>query len=164
MKRLFLLLFLLLALVACGDQTAQPNLPATATDSARQTNVAVSLTALAATGTAESQFGVTPPPAQTPAWKTTHTFSGNGPKQTEIFSAPADWKLLYTCTYQDGGQVDGALSVEVYSADNTILDVAINATCHTVKSTGETEEHQGGQVYLRIDSTGDWTLQVQEMV
>jgi hypothetical protein len=28
---------------------------------------------------------------------------------------------------------------------------------------GETEEHQGGQVYLDITGTGDWTIEVQEL-
>ncbi len=165
MKRLILLLVLILLLAACGEsQTAQLNAPATATDSARQTNVAIDLTQIAATQTAESQPVATPTPVHTPAWTTTHTFTGNGPKNTPIFSVPDDWKILYTCTYQLGGQVDGVLTVEVYGADNSLLDVAINATCHDAHSTGETEEHQGGQVYLKMNSTGEWTVQVQEML
>jgi hypothetical protein len=96
-------------------------------------------------------------------WTTTHTFTGNGSKQTETFTVPGDWKILYTCTFQDGGQVDGALSVEVYGTDNTIQDVAVNATCHNLKTTGETEEHQSGQIFLKMLGTGDWTVEVQEL-
>lgn len=61
---------------------------------------------------------------------------------------------------------DGELAVNVYSSDGTILDtIAVNATCKdgVAKTTGETEEHQGGQVYLDIGGTGDWTIQVQEL-
>jgi len=33
----------------------------------------------------------------------------------------------------------------------------------TAKTTGQTEEHQGGKVYLDINITGDWIIQVQEL-
>ncbi len=96
-------------------------------------------------------------------WTTTQTFTGNGIRSTAIFSVSSDWKLLYTCANQDNGQVDGVLTVEVYGADNTLQDVALDATCHTAHDTGETEEHQGGSIYLKISGTGDWAVQVQEL-
>jgi hypothetical protein len=105
----------------------------------------------------------TPYTAPGDTWTTTHTLTGNGIKQTAIFSVSSDWKILYTCTYQDGGQVDGALSVIVYGTDNSPIDVAINATCHTAHDSGETEEHQGGSVYLKVNGTGQWSVTVQEL-
>src|SRR5689334_4575374 len=30
-------------------------------------------------------------PTQPPKWTTTHSYTGNGPKKTEIFAVPADW-------------------------------------------------------------------------
>lgn len=110
---------------------------------------------------------VTPTPTKALTWKTTHTFTGNGTQKTAIFTAPDDWKINYTCTFQNIGGVtaDGALVVTVYGSDNSVLDLAVNATCKngTAKTTGSTEEHQGGQVYLSVDGTGDWTIQVQEL-
>jgi hypothetical protein len=110
-------------------------------------------------------------PTQAPAqgtWTPTHTFTGNGTKKTEIFTVSNDWKILYTCTFQDIGGVtaDGALALTVYGADNSIIDpAAVDATCKqgVAMTKGETEEHQGGQVYLSITGTGDWTITIQEL-
>lgn len=99
-------------------------------------------------------------------WTTTQTFTGNGIQKTNIFSVGSDWKILYSCTYQsvDGITTDGALAVYIYSSDDTLVDVAVDAVCKSGvdETTGQTEEHQGGQVYLNITGTGDWTVQVQE--
>lgn len=110
----------------------------------------------------------TPTPSPTPkplVWTTVHTYTGNGSKKTEVIAVPDDWKILYICTYQNIGGVtgDGALSVTVYNSDGTIADLAISATCKdgVAHTTGETEEHQAGQIYLSVDSTGDWTVQIQ---
>src|SRR5260221_5264624 len=122
---------------------------------------------LAATVTVGTSNNTSTQPASTGSgkWTTTHTFTGNGTQKTPVFTAPSDWKVLYTCANQQisGTSIDGALSVTVYGTDNTPLDVAVNAQCKTAKTTGETEEHQGGQVYLDMNGTGDWTVKVQEL-
>lgn len=124
------------------------------------------LVTFALVGTAVALRGGNPLPA-TGTWTTTHTFTGERIQKTAIFSVSADWKILYTCTYQQisgtSTTVDGALAVMVYDANNTIQDVAVNARCKTAKVTGETEEHQGGQIYLSMNGTGKWTIQVQEL-
>jgi hypothetical protein len=77
-----------------------------------------------------------------------------------------DWKIDYACTgFNDGTGIDGSLSVEVDSSDGSYLDLAVNEVCPAGKNTtGETEEHQGGDVYLDISGTGGgWVLQVQEL-
>ncbi len=145
--------------------TSTPVTQATATPDMAGTNVANSeATQNAATPYPSTPVnaGYTPPPA--PKWTTTHTFSGNGSKKTAIFSVPDDWKIVYTCTHQEMG-VEGVLGVVVYTSDNTIVDVAVNATCKpdVDLTKGETEEHQGGDIYLSIDGTGDWTVAIQEM-
>lgn len=107
-----------------------------------------------------------PLPAMGGTWTTTHTFSGNGVQKTAIFSISSDWKLFYTCTYQQIGSsttVEGYLGVSVYNADGTMEDVAVNSSCKQAKTTGETEEHVGGNIYLAMNGTGDWSIQIQEL-
>jgi len=117
---------------------------------------------------APTQPAITPTPTHTPIWTTTHTYTGNGAKKTATFTVPDDWKILYTCTYQkiDTVTADGVLSVSVYGSDASIIDPsAVDVTCKNgvAKTKGETEEHQSGIVYLDINGTGDWTIQVQEL-
>lgn len=139
----------------------------TGTTSSPTTNT--STTTASTTGSAATPVA-TPSPTPTPkplVWTTTHAYTGNGSKKTEVITVPDDWKILYSCTFQNIGGVtgDGALAVSVYNSDGTIADLAINATCKdgVAHTTGETEEHQAGQVYLSVDGTGDWSIQVQEM-
>ena len=143
---------------------------AVATSSGNSSTATTSATTSQVTQPAQqsTQAAVTATPVHTLKWTTVETFSGNGNKKTAIFTAPSDWKILYTCTYQNIGGVtgDGALGVNVYGSDGSIIDPgAINATCKdgVAKTTGETEEHQSGQVYLDVVGTGDWTIQVQEL-
>jgi hypothetical protein len=106
-------------------------------------------------------------PTHTPKWTTVQTITGNGNKKTAIFTAPDDWKIIWSCTgFNDGSGVDGVFSVNVNNADGTSADLgAVDATCKagSARTTGDTEEHQGGSVYLDIGATGDWTIQVQEL-
>jgi hypothetical protein len=105
----------------------------------------------------------TPIPTQAlPKWTTTHTFTGNGIKKTAIFTAPDDWKIVWKCNPSSffGSQYN--VQVYVYNSDGSIADVAINELCKSGNTSGETEEHQGGDVYLDINSEGYWVIQVQE--
>ncbi len=107
-------------------------------------------------------------PTTSGTWTTVQTFTGNGTRKTAVFTVPDNWKIVYTCTYLsiNGITANGVLVVSVFGADGTPLDAAaVNATCKkgVTKTTGETEEHQGGQVYLNITGTGDWTIQIQEL-
>jgi len=115
---------------------------------------------------APTKAPVTPTPAHTPKWTTVQTFTGNGAKKTAIFTASNDWKILWSCQgLTDGSGVDGVLYVTVYGSDGTIIDPnAVGATCKYGKVTSDsTEEHQGGQVYLDINTGLSWTIQVQEL-
>ncbi len=111
-----------------------------------------------------------PTPVPTPmlTWTTMQTFTGNGNQKTVIFNTLDDWKILYTCTYQDidGVTADSTFTISVYNADGSVADpAAIDVTCKNgiAETTGETEEHQEGQVYLSIYATGGWTIEVEEM-
>jgi len=96
----------------------------------------------------------------------THTYKGNGEKKTEIFTVGNDWKIDYACTgFNDGTGIGGDLSVTVYGADNSYIDLPVNEQCPAGKNTtGESEEHQGGSVYLDITASGGgWVVHIQEL-
>jgi hypothetical protein len=146
------------AMVNAGGQAAQQALNQTSTQVAQLPTTQA---------TTQPTAQTTQPTAQA-KWSTVQTITGNGSKKTAIFTAPDDWKILYSCTYQNIGGVtaDGVLTVMVYGSDGSIIDPsAIIATCKNgvAKTAGETEEHQGGQVYLDVNGTGGWTIQVQEL-
>jgi hypothetical protein len=112
-------------------------------------------------------FGITPVPTDTPApppkWTTTQNFTGSGIKKTAIFSVPDDWKVTWSCKPSSfyGSQYN--VQVYIYNSDGSLGDIAINELCKTGNTSGETEEHQSGSIYLEINSEGDWTIQIQEL-
>jgi len=119
----------------------------------------------ASTTTSDAQPTDTPIPTQG-TWTVTHTYKGNGEKKTEIFTVGNDWKIDYACTgFTDGTGTGGDLSVTVYGADNSYIDLPVNEQCPAGKNTtGESEEHQSGSVYLDISASGGgWVVQVQEL-
>lgn len=107
----------------------------------------------------------TPTPSPTPhplVWTTVQSFSGNGNKKTATFTAPDDWKIIWKCdpTANAIGQYN--VIVDVKNADGSDLDPgAINTICKSGNTTGETEERQGGSVYLDVSSEDNWTIQIQ---
>jgi hypothetical protein len=134
----------------------------TATTTATTTQTASTVTT--APTSAPAQPTTPPKPTAVPKLTTILNLTGNGQKKTAVFTVPDDWKISYTCqAFNDGTGMDGSFAVTVYGADNSIIDPgAVDVTCKNGKTTSDsTEEHQGGQVYLSISGTGDWTLQVQ---
>ncbi len=105
----------------------------------------------------------TPTPTQAPQWKTVQTITGNGIKKTAIFTVPGDWKIAWSCdpTSSFNGQYN--VIVTVYNSDGSLADEAVNTICQSGNTSDVTEEHQGGDIYLEIDSEGSWTLQIQEL-
>lgn len=101
-------------------------------------------------------------PASTGPWVVTHTFHGNGNDLTENVDVGDTWKLQWDCGV---GTTSENVIIDVYNADGTLLDpVAINAICDTNNNRGETLEHQGGTIYLRVVSEGGWTVKISEQV
>ena len=139
-------LFLALTLAACGETPA----PTTTTGTTPTVQATQAPTAPTAT------------PTHALKWTTTQTINGNGAKKTGIFTVPDDWKILWSCV---GGDYGGYLSVTVYDSNAAYVDGAVNSMCKAGNqaTTGETEEHMSGSVYLDVNGTGDWQLQVQEM-
>lgn len=146
-KRLIIALSLVLVLCACGSATA--------------TGTSTSPTQPPASPTA------TPKPTATPhaqAWTTVQHFSGNGSKKTSFFQVPDDYKILWSCAESniDGYVSDGTFDVTIYGDQNAYIDNLFE-TCKvgSKATTGETEEHQGGQIYLDINGSSPWTITVQ---
>jgi hypothetical protein len=105
----------------------------------------------------------TPTPTHTPKWTTTQTFTGDGNKQTQIFTVGSDWKILWSCDPSSSYGGEYNIIVTVYGSDGTLIDLPINTICKTGNTSDYTEEHQGGSIYLEIDSEGSWKVQVQEL-
>lgn len=98
----------------------------------------------------------------TPKWTTIQSFSGNGSKKTGTFSVPDDWRIVWTCDPSSsfGGQYN--VIVDVDNSDGSFLDpAAVNTICKTGNTGDNTEEHQGGNVFLDVTSEGAWTIKVQ---
>jgi uncharacterized protein (UPF0333 family) len=96
-------------------------------------------------------------------WTTTHTFTGNGIEKTAIFTVSNDWKIIWSCNPASFYGSVYNVQVIAYNSDGSIADFALNALCKTDNISGETEEHQSGDVYLSINSESDWTIQIQEL-
>jgi len=97
-------------------------------------------------------------PTIAPTWRTTHTYSGNGTKKTEIIELGDDWKLQWSSS-----SIGANVIIHVRSADGTVKDLAINTIVSESNTSGETEEHSGGSVYLDINSDASWTVTIQEL-
>ncbi|WIG61026.1 MAG: hypothetical protein OJF49_003774 [Ktedonobacterales bacterium] len=99
----------------------------------------------------------------TPKWTTVQTFNGNGTKKTGTFTVPDDWKLVWSCDpSSESFTSQYNVIVSVYGSDGTPLDpVAVNTICKSGNTGDSTEEHQGGDVYLDINSEAAWKIQVQ---
>jgi hypothetical protein len=128
-------------------------------------------TATTATNTTNTQSsGATTAPTQKPAptarplvWKTTHTFTGNGIKKTDVFTVANTWKLIWTCDPTSFSGDSYNVIVAVTNSDGTPSDpAAVNTLCKSGNSSGTTTEHQGGDVYLDVNSEAAWTLKIQE--
>ncbi|MBV9710486.1 MAG: hypothetical protein JO011_06185 [Ktedonobacteraceae bacterium] len=106
-------------------------------------------------------------PTATPKWTTIQTFSGSGTKKTTTFTVGDDWRVVYTCSGMnvDGFTSDANFIVSIYNSDGSFTDLAaVNTICKAGKTTSDnTEEHQGGNVYLDVGGEGSWTIQVQEL-
>jgi hypothetical protein len=100
---------------------------------------------------------------QSGTWTTTHTFSGNGIKQTEIFTISSDWQLQWTCDPSSFPIGSYNVQVFIYNADATLAGLAVNTICKDGNVGDSTELHQGGSIYLEINSEAAWTLTIQEL-
>lgn len=105
----------------------------------------------------------TPAPTQPPAkWTSTHNYSGTGDKQTGVISVPDDWKIVWSCDARNNYGVQGFLGISVYSSDGSMSD-DVSGNCAANKiTTDSSEEHQSGDIYLKVYAGVPWTIQIQE--
>lgn len=98
-----------------------------------------------------------------PNWAPRQTFIGSGNQKTPVFHVAANWKIVWSCTPSSFFSGQYNLLVRVNYADTAPLDVgAIHSICRVGNTSGTTDEHYGGDVYLTIYSVGSWTIQIQE--
>lgn len=103
--------------------------------------------------------------ATTPSqWVTTHTFTANGPMKTADFTVANDWKMQWTCNPASDSLGEYNVIVAVDNADGTELDpMAFNTICKAGVTSGSTQEHQGGNVYLDNQTGGNVIITIQEL-
>jgi len=89
----------------------------------------------------------------------TITFSGTGNHQTDYFTVPDNWTLDYSCLGFDSGAA-GAMAVYVYGQGATLLAVPVNTACDLSGAINSTEMHQGGNIYLNVTATGQWSITI----
>jgi hypothetical protein len=105
---------------------------------------------------------VTPSPTSKPqVWTTVKTFTGNGNKKTATFTAPDHWKLVWSCDPTSFDNISYNVIVDVDNDSGPVDLGAVNTLCAKDNKTGETEERQGGQLYLDVTSEAKWTIQIQ---
>ncbi len=103
-------------------------------------------------------------PTHTPQWTAIQTFQGNGNKKTQTFSVPGDWRIAWSCDPTSSYFGSYNLIVDVDNSDGSYLDPgAINTICKSGNTSDQTEEHQGGTVYLDVQSEAAWTIQIQTL-
>jgi hypothetical protein len=90
----------------------------------------------------------------------TYTFSGNGIQQTETINLSSDWTLEWTCDPSSSALSSYNVLVYVYNSDGSLAGVAVDTICSSSNTSGSTQMHQGGSVYLEIISEATWTLTV----
>lgn len=152
-------LILLGSIITAATKSGSDTTASTGSSSAQSSSASQ---ATAAPTTAPTQ-APTPTPTPAPKWTTIQTFTGNGIKKTQVFTTGSDWKINWSCDPSSfyGGQYN--LIVTVYGSDGSPIDVAVNSICKSGNTSDSTEEHQGGSIYLDINSEGAWKLQVQNL-
>lgn len=103
-------------------------------------------------------------PSKPQTWQTTHTYTGNGAKKTETITVGGDWKIQWSCTPSSFMGNSYNVIISVYNSDGTPADyAAVNTMCKDGNTSGETEERTAGNIYLDVNSEGQWTISVLEL-
>lgn len=103
-------------------------------------------------------------PTQAPKWVTVQKFTGSGSKKTASFTVGDNWAIGWACAPNSSAIGSYNVIVDVYNSDGTPADPgAINTICKPGNTSDQTQEHQGGNIYLDIQSEGDWSIVIQNL-
>lgn len=91
-------------------------------------------------------------------WSVLNVWRGTGSRETESFTVGQHWRIdwLFSPT-QPGAQ----LQIFIYAADGRLL---MNMAANTPRGGADTTFWSGpGTYFLRVNATGDWKLDVQDL-
>ena len=99
-------------------------------------------------------------------WTVVQTFSGTSGKNTGTFYVSNPWRMRWTC--QPPAPSDNPnsyhIAISVYNADGTLVDSnAVSTDCSAGNYTGDSAEHKGGGMYLKITANGPYTITIQDL-
>ena len=91
-------------------------------------------------------------------WSLNKAWQGNAPFDSEAFTVGAHWRVDWLFSPSQAGAV---LQVYVFSADGRTL---LNLAANTQRTGADTSFWMGpGTYFLKINTTGDWKLDVQDL-
>ena len=91
-------------------------------------------------------------------WSVTKVWQGTGSRETEEFVVGEHWRVDWIFSPSQSG---GLLQVFIYHADGRLL---MNLAANSQKSGADTSFWAGaGKYFLKINSSGDWKLAVQDL-
>jgi hypothetical protein len=103
-------------------------------------------------------------PTAAPKWVVVQKFTGSGSKKTGTFTVGDNWGIQWACAPNSSAIGSYNVIVDVYNSDGTpAAPGAINTICKPGNTSDVTQEHQGGNIYLDIQSEGDWAVVIQEL-
>ena len=91
-------------------------------------------------------------------WAVTKVWQGSGGRETEQFTVGAHWRVDWLFSPTKPGDT---MQVFIYSADGRLL---LNLATNTQRSGADTSFWAGpGTYFLKVNATGDWKLDVQDL-
>ena len=92
------------------------------------------------------------------AWVVTRLWQGSGNRETESFTVSGHWRVDWLFS---PAQRSSTLQVFIYAADGRLL---MNLAANTQSAGADTSFWAGpGTYFLKVNTTGDWKLDVQEL-
>ncbi len=103
----------------------------------------------------------TPTSSSSLKWMTAQTFTGYGVKKTPAFTAPKNWRVVWSCDLSSHHNASYDIIIHANTVNNALLANSVETTCNQNNTHSYTDMHQAGKIYLSILSEGTWQVQVQ---
>ncbi len=105
---------------------------------------------------------VTPTPTPTfSPWKTILSLHGNGDQNTDTFTVPGHWQILWSCDPSSFGGSTYHVSMFLHKPNGDIVDEAFSSACTSTIISGTAPVYRAGTFYLEVISSADWYMSVQ---